>query len=201
MPKGSNAGATSSRDLQKKFLSQTSKHGKHLGANLDDLNDPYSHSAAFDAPLDASETINVDPKRLKVNIDDLLLDEKVYGAAKTSRKEMGAVKEQDDDSDEDDDDEEIEDDLDEDQDSSEKEEQDDSSEQEDDKDMKYESEEESSSEDEGLKAQQKLLTKEEILDEENMDKIIENLKTQEQDRTMEKSRGQSDAKKAKSVKM
>ena len=54
------------------------------------MNDPYSNMAAFSKqPLEASETTQGDPKRLRVNIEDMLMDGKVYGAEKVSRTQRG----------------------------------------------------------------------------------------------------------------
>ena len=98
--------ASTARDLQKQFLRETAKHGKQLGAHLDEMDgDPYGkHQQEMyeddnDLGISGKQDEDVNVRGLRVNIEDMLMDEKVYATQKTSRKDWNKFVESDSDDD------------------------------------------------------------------------------------------------------
>ena len=75
--------------MQKYKWADENKHGKKIGAHLDNPDDLYDHTAQFFDGEKGDFDIEIGEKRYKPNIADLMddLDSKIYGAVKVSRQE------------------------------------------------------------------------------------------------------------------
>ena len=73
--------------LKKQIEDQNSKHGKQMGSHLDDMGDIYDHTKVAFKKEGIVDQVDTGVRRIKGNISDMEMDEKVYGAKKVSREQ------------------------------------------------------------------------------------------------------------------